>query len=687
MIYKTRNLPRSYEVKTTIYTGVMSGFNIGADGSVQNINVVNNTIDNLINVITAKSTLRRVSMRLFAQHMMYGNINEDNNYIQAGNYRHLLSITPQKVQDLIDKNSEERTLERLFSYADSDTKNFLYGLFNWAPPYYSYDALSKIIVRRLGNSDMLEIKYTTGDPGITFNTLLLLNEEFMKQYEGLQFGETDKVIRFFEEELRKTGTRLKISEDSLTNYNIQKRIINYDEQTKHLAALSRDFQLQQEDIFLQYNSSQALVKELEKRIGQNVQILRNNSLFINKLQEISDLSSQIAQIETFQNDSTISEKNELESYKKLLQKKEDDFKTFSDDINIQKTSKDGYPNAGLVEQWLAEILRLEESKAKLEVMERWHAELDEEYVYYSPIGSTIKRKEREINFTEASYMEILHSLNTARLRQKSLQMNSATLRVLNPPTYPLSSAPTKRKMKIIIALIGSFVFIFGYFLLIEILDHTLRDKIRTERITSGKVIGAFPGKNKLRHRGYSKKVNEIAAKSLANSLLRYSHPDRQLIVNLFSIENGEGKTFVANQLASYFSTIGLKVKMLSWETDFSPASSEFVFARSLDEFSANKGEHVTLVEYPPLQESSVPKSLLHQSHINLLIVRSTRTWRNTDRFLFKNLKDEAQNSMIFLVLNKTKRDEVEFFTGLLPPYTYIRKLVYRLSQLGLTSVE
>jgi len=135
-------------------------------------------------------------------------------------------------------------LAKLFEFADSDTQNFLYGLFNWAPPYYSYDALSHVMVRRLGNSDMIEIHYTTDDPGIAYNTLELLNQEFMKQYESLQFGETDKVIRFFEEELSKTGSRLRISEDSLTSYNIQKKIINYDEQTKHLAALSRDFELQ-----------------------------------------------------------------------------------------------------------------------------------------------------------------------------------------------------------------------------------------------------------------------------------------------------------------------------------------------------------------------------------------------------------------------------------------------------------
>ena len=39
---------------------------------------------------------------------------------------------------------------------------------------------------------------------------------------------------------------------------------------------------------------------------------------------------------------------------------------------------------------------------------------------------------------------------------------------------------------------GTLLFIIGYFLIIEILDRTLRDKIRAERITGGTVIGAYP---------------------------------------------------------------------------------------------------------------------------------------------------------------------------------------------------
>ncbi len=686
VIQKTKHLTRSYEVKTTIYTGVMSGYSVEPDGSLQNMTVINNTMDNLINIITAKSTLRQVSMRLFAQDMIHGDPNKDNDYILAQNYRHLLDITPQEVKDLIDKNSEEKTLKNLFAYADANTQNFLYGLFNWSPPYYSYNALSQVKVSRLGNSDMVEIKYIADDPGIAYHTLDLLNDEFMKQYEGIRYGETDKVIRFFEMELAKTGTKLKSVEDSLTDYNIQKRIINYDEQTKHLAALSRDFELQNEEIVLDYNSSKTLVQDLEKRIGEKAKILRSNRLFIDNLNQIAQLSAQITRIEAFQNDSISLNNNSISSFNDLLKEKENEFKTFSDSINYKRNTKESYSGVDLVGQWISELLRYEESKAKLEEMNKWKEELDNEYVYYSPIGSTIKRKEREINFTEASYLEILSSLNTARLRQKSVQMTSASLKVLNPPTFPLGSAPTKRKMIVIASTLGSFIFILGYFLLLEILDRTLRDKIKTERLTSGKVIAAFPGNKQLRHRGYTKIINEIAAKSFGNSLLRFFKPGQTAIIGLLSIEKQEGKSFLANQLINYYTSIGFDVRTITWHEDFSPNSKEFIMADNFGDLSKNGEGDILIIEYPPLREFTVPQSLLKRASVNLLVARANRTWKDTDKTIYANLLEES-SSPIYFVLNQTRKDVTEYFTGLLPPYTFVRKFIYRILQLGFRANE
>ena len=232
-IYMTRNLRREYVVNTTIYTGIASGFTIesGVEGGRIDWGSVNNGIDNLLSIIKSKSTLRNVSIRLYVQHMIYGDPQKDNNYILASNYRQLLLITPKEVKALIDKTSEEKTIENLNAYEKASPTNFVYGLFNWNHPHYSYNALNRIEVKRLFDSDMLDISYSNDDPGITYNTLVILNDEFVKQYELLRFGETNNVVEYFRNELAKLGKKLRSSEDSLTQYYIDKKVINYGEQT------------------------------------------------------------------------------------------------------------------------------------------------------------------------------------------------------------------------------------------------------------------------------------------------------------------------------------------------------------------------------------------------------------------------------------------------------------------------
>lgn len=97
-----------------------------------------------------------------------------------------------------------------------------------------------------------------------------------------------------------------------------------------------------------------------------------------------------------------------------------------------------------------------------------------------------------INFTERNYLTVLHSYNEALLRKKNLEMTSATLKVLNEPTYPISPHSTNRKQIVIAACIGSFLIIVALLLLIEMLDRTLRDAGRTKRVTGYKVVGAVP---------------------------------------------------------------------------------------------------------------------------------------------------------------------------------------------------
>lgn len=95
---------------------------------------------------------------------------------------------------MIDKKSdndsinEQRTYENLLAYETNDPTNYVYGIYQWNLPYVNREALKKIHVKRLDNSDVLEVSYTTNDPGIAYQTVVILIDEFNKQYQELRFG-------------------------------------------------------------------------------------------------------------------------------------------------------------------------------------------------------------------------------------------------------------------------------------------------------------------------------------------------------------------------------------------------------------------------------------------------------------------------------------------------------------------
>lgn len=692
-VFSTKHIGRTYNVRTTIYTGIISGYSVestSTGGPKVDMVQQNTTMDNILNIITSESTLKKVSLRLYAQNMMHGDIYHDNNYIQATTYKELLRITPREVQKLIDRKDEKKTIAQLQAYEKPNSKNFIFGLFNWFHPDYSKKSLEdNIKVNRIGNSDMIEISYSNGDPGITYNTLKILNEEFTEQYQELRFGETNEVIKFYEEELAKLSKRLRISEDSLTMYNVKNKIINYDEQTKQLTLLNNDSYIKYENSLLDYNSARVSVNELEKRIQNHIITLKNNGTFINKLQDISDLTAKIAEIEALKNYNLSSKEIEtLKSYKNQLKKSENDFTNFSEAYSNQKASKEGVSNDAVVATWLEELIKLEKAKAQIQVMEERKSELDQQYAFYSPVGSVLKRKERDINFTEQNYLSMLNSLNTAKLRQKNLQMTSATLKVINPPIYPISSEATKRRSVIMVVFFGSILLIIGFFLIIEIIDRTLRDVIRTERLTSCKVLGAFPGNEIVRFRNFAKIRNQIATRFLSNAIFCYLPSNKVRIVNLLSTVNNDGKTFIGNQLEEYWTSIGLTVKHLTWHQDFNKDSKELLLAQSLKELNKDKNIDIYLVEYPPLNECIVPTNLLNEASLNLVITRANRTWTFTDQLLLNRIKQLTDTeSPVFIYLNKAKRDVVENFTGLLPPYSKLKYTLYKFSQFGLTASE
>lgn len=687
--YLTKNLERTYNVEATVYTGVASGYSLEQTDTRVDWATTQNAIDNLINIMRSESTLQRVSIRLYARILINGNPKEDNEYIKASNYNYRYnhvknSPDGKTILGLIDKSSEDKTVANLTNYLRPTKDNYIYGLFRYNHPHYSFEALKGIRVSRKDASDLLTVSYSTDDPGITYNTIKILMDEFVNEYRVIRYGETDKVIEYFKSELIRIGGELKQQEDSLTQYNVDKRIINYYDETKEIAAINKEFEIREQDILFQYNSSKAMLQELERQMDINSRQILNNLQFVNKLREASTLTGKISEMETIPSDNN---GESLESYKKRLAAARKDLSRISDNYVSEQHTKEGIAKTSIIEQWLDQTLQFEKAKSNLQIIQQSRLDLDDRYRFFAPVGSTIKQKERSISFIEQSYLTTLKSYNDALMRRKNLEMTSATIKVLNPPAYPITSEPTARKKIVMAACLSSFLFILGFFLLQELLDRTLRDTIRTRRLTDLNVLGAFPKKSSLKLRKYENECHRISVRQLSSSILRFFTERKKglpYIVNFLSTESGEGKTYLSEHLLQYWESIGLKVHKLTWGNDFDPTSRKYLLAESIADLYTSQNEDILIVEYPSLKQNNIPDKLLQDTNLNLLLARADRGWKATDKIELEKLKKQVGSAPIQIYLNNACRDVVEDFTGMLPPYTFSREQIYRLSQLALT---
>ncbi|MDE5948834.1 MAG: hypothetical protein K2G86_08690 [Prevotella sp.] len=688
----TRNMERIYNTNTTIYTGMITGYNIEGGTGVAGGNAQTN-ITNLMLIVTTDNTIHEVALRLFARCMMYGNPDKDNNYISAQHFRELNNSVPADVKALINHNSESATYANLKAYEKPSQDNYLFGLLNYHTYFGINNITSRLKVMQIDRSDIIDIGYSANDAGIAYNTLDILNEVFARQYQQLRFGETNNVIKFFEREVARLYRILCNAEDDLINYNISKRIINYGEQTKQLTILDAQQQTSDNDQLMNYTTTKALMDYLERQLGNRAKLIRANKDFTNQVRDISRIQSRISNLQLMSSEgggNNAESQQELAKAQRDLQNATKRVKDLTLDIEAGTYSTEtGVKANSLITKWLDQVLLLEKTKAEMTAQDIMRQKLDRQILYYAPIGATLDRKDRHIGFIEGNYMEMLKALNAARLRQRNLQMTTATLRVLNPPMFPMNAQPTNRLMILLGAFLLTFILTSLYFLIIELLDRTLRDRMRSERITKIPVMGCYPKDSSLRYRRYNKTIADMSLRQLSKALLPHFKTGQQNVLNLLSTDAANGKSYLAQELENYWVSLGLQVRRLAYDEDFLAEDSKYIMAKDVKDLCPDiLPDEIAIIEYPNLNDHPIAPSLLNLGTVNLMVTRANRTWKDVDAKALKEVQAQLENKdSLYMYLTEGSRYAVEEFVGQLPPYTKFKNFVYRISQLGLTATE
>ena len=690
--FSTRDMERIYDANTTIYTGMITGYNIeGGTGTAGGNSQTN--ITNLILIIQTDNTIHEVALRLFARCMMYGNKNKDNNYISAEHFRQLDASVPAEVKALINHNSEQETYRNLKAYEKPTQDNFLFGLVNYHQYFGINSITSRLKVLQLSGSDIIDIAYSANDPGICYNTIDILNEVFARQYRDLRYGETLNVIKFFEKEVARLYKVLTDAENDLIKYNVKHRIINYGEQTKVVASLEAAQQTKDNELRMNIATTEALIAYLKRQLGDRAKVIESNQNYTNLVRDITRLQSRIANLKLMSSENGGANNEaqiELAKAERQLNETTQKVKELSHALEATNfNTETGVRSTSLIDKWLEQVLLLEQTKAELGAQDIMKENINEQFLFFSPIGATLDRKGRHIGFIEANYLAMLNSLNSARLRQRNLQMSTAVLRILNPPVFPLNAQPTNRMMTLIGAFALTFFFTALYFFIIEMLDRTLRDRMRSEQITKIPVMGCFPKESTLRYRRFNKTISDMALRQLSKSLLPHFKEGQQNVLNLLSTDAANGKSYIAQELENYWLSLGLQIRRLTYDEDFLAEDSRYLLAKDIKDICPDiMPNEIAIIEYPNLDDNTISTSLLNMGTVNLMVTRANRTWKDVDQKALKEIMSRLENKeTLFMYLTEASRYAVEEFVGQLPPYTRFNNFVYRLSQLGLTATE
>jgi len=702
--YLTMGEQKTYSSRSSIYTGIASGFNVDMRQGVGDRFMIQSVFENVLTIMESSQVKEEVAVKLIAQHLIQDIDSLSIRICKPSSLRALHKLIPEDLRKKLTVGKDfEKTYQRIATYLEQDQKNPIYRIVhsNRYIPHYSLAALKSITFKRVKTSDLVQISFSSTDPGIAMNTLIFFAQAFIKKYRFLKVSETGDIVAYFEAQLLKAQIKLDNIEQELLFYRSSNNILDYTEQVRAIAQRRQEMEgdIYKERMVLA--SAKYTSKYSQEQLDMHLDVLDKNTSIIIKRKQLEDLASRIALIKIFDDPSNSSDLAELQQELDLLRSEmEGDL----DAIFAINYSTSGVKTKDILKKWFDNILTVGESKAKLEVFENRRNDFKNLYKTMAPIGSNLTKIEREVAVAESAYLRILEALNLAKMRQQNIAL-STKLKVVDAPIFPTAPDPSKRKLLIIIAAILGLVSITGLLVFLELMDRSIRQPLRLIELTGLPLTSALP----LFPMKYGRIYYDQLRRSLSNRLIEHLDlkgvigTQKPIFLAVTSMQRAEGKTFLARELARAWNLKGKKVSIYqpkpedgsTWKSPFNSEEKDSPLsitdynldALTLDTLrdkivSETKESDYVILELPHLHSYQVPYSLWHKVDHCVLVTRANRSWEDADRQSLDEITKTLGKDPL-MCLNGVK---INFLTEIIGPIpkkaSKIQSILTRFNRIG-----
>ena len=577
VFHSTKDEKRTYSTEGLVNTGLVSGYNIESQGGGKTDYFYTSAeLDNILNLISAYETCEELGAHLLAEVMMYSNPSPE--VILPPNLQDLRLNIGGNLWDSISVEGDfEKTRDRLIEFRDRrGANNPIHEILYSKHPMFGIETLGGVKVVREGKSDMIRLSYTTIDPGICQRTLIVLIDIFRRKHREIKEAQTANVLEYFEAATAASAQRLGEAEERLKRFQEESRIINYYEQTRFIANKREDLFEDYLNELMNLVAADSALRTLERRMNdRNVLSLVNQELMA-KRDSLSSVVSKMAQLKLLSDD-TLKARPTIDALRESALNLRRDIRNSADTImKVNRTPK-GTELDQLLSSWLENLLKMEDAAARLRVIEKRKEEFEDIYDAFAPLGSTLKRLEREIDVAEREYLENLHSLNMARLHKQNMLM-ATNLKVVDIPFFPTAPDPSSRMMLVIVAFLAGFILPLAMVIAMEFFDKTLKKASWARRTTELEIIGVLPrlGKKKRRRGRVKEEFLEerpigLLLQNVKIELSKKSAP-KPVRILILSTRDQEGKTMIGYLLAKYLRSFRANVAYLTPEDGHDEAS-------------------------------------------------------------------------------------------------------------------
>ncbi len=655
--YFTRHQKKTFSSDTVIYTGIASGYSINGSKSADYF-ATSNAFDNLLSLINSRETQQEVSIRLLASHI-FTSIH-DPSLLSYESYTKLSQTIPNYLRQKLRKSSVEETQDAITNYMQSSDNNFIYNLINSDNPFYSVKSLHTIKATRINSSDLIRITYETQDAAIAKHTLELLIYVFMNKHKLLREGQTGSVISYFEKEVSAAFKRLDSCEEIFLDFNKQNDIINYYEQTKAVAGEKENLYALNRALKMEENADEKAVIKVNDDIKGKVYQTLYGSDIIKQREELSNVYSNLEVTSLLGRGNKESQNKRVDSLKLAAASIERKLQSNIDNLNIQSNTPNGIPVKSILDEWVKKTISLEQSKARLTVMDKNKRDFAEEYRKLAPLGAMLKKIERQITVAEQAYLELLHGLNQARLTQQSNEITSK-LTTVDPPYLPLKPNPSKRVIEIIIGFISSFLIVLSILLSKSLLNNTLQQPEKAFAQIGLPILGIYPLLN----------MNEVFIqranlKMMQQFLCHIKLNKSPVIIGVTSHQENEGKSTLIALWKSQLEALNYVVETYNYKKG--------------NPLNPKKYCNIVFVEFPAIENIILTPGEVPDMDNYILVCRANRLWNKIDDELLRMFRKNT-NSHPLLVLNGVTADFAEDLIGEVPKKrTILREMVRKIAK-------